>query len=84
MLVPVITLTVLGYFAALDGGMPLAVLLICMCHAAGQLSPTHLCVAVAADYFKIPLSSLIRKTLPVSLSFAALMLVYYNILTLFI
>lgn len=69
-------------FAAVDGGMPLMVLLMCMCHAASQVSPTHVCLVVASDYFHITLGDLIRKTLPRSLAFCGLMLGYYNLLLL--
>lgn len=73
--------TPLAFAAIPDGGMPLMVLLMCMSHAASQLSPTHICLVVAADYFKITMGELIRKTLPVSLLFGALMVGYYMILT---
>lgn len=69
-------------FAAIDGGMPLMVLLMCMCHAASQVSPTHVCLVVASDYFHITLGDLIRKTLPRSLAFCGLMIGYYNLLLL--
>jgi len=70
-------------FAAIDGGMPLMVLLMCMCHAASQVSPTHVCLVVASDYFHITLGALIRKTIPLALIFCILMIGYYNILLLF-
>lgn len=70
-------------FAALPGGASLMVLLMCMCHAASQLSPTHVCVVVAAEHFGIPLSRLIRRVLPVALLFCALMVGYYRILIVF-
>lgn len=69
-------------FAAVDGGMPLMVLLMCMCHAASQVSPTHICLLVACDYFHITLGDLIRKTLPRALAFCGLMIGYYNLLLL--
>lgn len=69
-------------FAALEGGMPLMVLLMCMVHAAMQLSPTHVCLTVAAEYFQVTLGDLVRRTLPMALLFAALMIGYYNILLL--
>lgn len=69
-------------FAAIDGGMPLMVLLMCMCHAASQVSPTHVCLVEASDYFHITLGDLIRKTLPRSLAFCGLMIGYYNLLLL--
>lgn len=56
-------------FSTIQGGMPLMVLLMCVCHAASQLSPTHICLVVVVDYFKVSLGDLIRKTLPRSLLF---------------
>ena len=67
-------------FAALPGGIPLAVYLMCITHAACQLSPVHVCLAVAAESFHVSLGSLIRRTLPVALSFCVLMTVYYHLL----
>lgn len=69
-------------FAAIPGGMPLMVLLMCTCHAASQVSPTHVCLVIAADYFDVSLGELIRKTLPVALLFCLLMIGYYNVLLL--
>ena len=71
-------------FAALDGGMPLMVLLMCMCHAAMQFSPTHVCLSIAADYYHISLGTLIRKTLPRAVIFALLMIGYYHLLLLLV
>lgn len=70
-------------FAALPGGAPFMIYLMCMAHAASQLSPTHVCLVVASDYFHIPLGGLIRKTVPIALSFCVLVTVYYHLLLLF-
>ena len=70
-------------FSALGGGVELTVLLMCMCHAASQVSPTHVCLVVAAEYYHISLGALVRKTLPRALLFCALMIGYYNVLLLF-
>lgn len=70
-------------FAAISGGAPLMVYLMCMAHAASQLSPTHVCLVVASDYFHITLGDLVRKTIPISLAFCVLVTIYYNILLLF-
>lgn len=78
----IIALGTSSAFAAVDGGMPLMVLLMCMCHAASQVSPTHLCLVVASDYFHISLGGLIRKTLPKAFAFCLLMIGYYNLLLL--
>ena len=67
-------------FAAMDGGMPLMVLLMCISHAASQVSPVHVCLVVAADYYHVSMGALIRKTLPAALLFCLLMIRYYNIL----
>ncbi|PWM37091.1 MAG: hypothetical protein DBX66_05770 [Clostridiales bacterium] len=71
-------------FAAIPGGMPLMVLLMCMCHAANLISPTHVCLVVAAEYFHITLGELVRKTLPMVLLFSVLMVGYYLVLTMVI
>jgi len=71
-------------FAAIPGaGMPLMVLLMCMCHAASQISPTHVCLVIASDYFGVTLGQLVRKTLPIALLFCILVVGYYNLLLLF-
>lgn len=67
-------------FAAIPGGMPLMVYLMCITHAASQLSPTHVCLVVASEYFHVTMGDLVRKTLPLSLLFCVLMTVYYNLL----
>ncbi|MBR5474851.1 MAG: DUF401 family protein [Lachnospiraceae bacterium] len=70
-------------FTALNGGTPLAILLMCMCHAASMISPTHVCLVVAADYYHITMGELIRKSILPALTFAALMVGYYQMLMLF-
>lgn len=70
-------------FAALEGTVPLMILFMCICHGASLISPTHVCLVVAADYFHVSMGELIRKTIPSSLIFCAAMLLYYNILILF-
>lgn len=67
-------------FATVQGGMPFMVLLMGICHVASQLSPTHVCLVVAADYFKITLGELIRKTIPAALIFIVFILGYYHML----
>lgn len=67
-------------FAAMDGGMPLMVLLMCMSHAASQVSPVHVCLVVASDYYRVSMGQLIRKTMPAALLFCLLMIGYYKLL----
>ena len=75
--------TPLAFAAIPEGGVSLMVLLMCMVHGASLVSPTHSCLVVAADYFKVPLGELIRKTIPASLAFCTLMMGYYLILSRF-
>lgn len=75
--------TTIAFATITDVGMPLMVLLMCCCHAASLVSPTHVCLVIASDDFGIDLGTLIFRTLPKSLIFVALVIVYYNILLLF-
>lgn len=64
------------------GGLALFVLLMSMAYAASQLSPTHICLAVCAEDYGVPLGALIRRTLPVILTFCLAAFGYYGILAL--
>lgn len=37
------------------------VYLMCVAHAASQISPTHVCLVVASDYFHVTLGDLVKK-----------------------
>lgn len=74
--------TTMAMNAIPGSGVPLMVLLMCICHAAGQVSPVHLCLAVVTEYYGITLGALVKKTLPVLLLFCAAMLLYYHLLLL--
>lgn len=67
-------------FSAIPGGAPLMVYLMCVAHAASQISPTHVCLVVASDYFHVTLGDLVKKTLPASILFVLFMTGYYNVL----
>ena len=66
-----------------DAGMPLMVLLMCICHAASMISPIHVCLVVATEYFHISLGDLVKKSMPLVISFCFLIIIYYNILLMF-
>ena len=70
-------------FSALEGGAPLMMLLMCVCHVASQVSPTHICQILAADYFDISLGTLLRKIMPRTFLFCLFAILYYNLLVLF-
>ncbi len=70
-------------FQSIPGaGMPLMVLLMGMCHAASQISPAHVCLAVATEYYQISMWELVKKTLPAIAIFCVLMVGYYHLLLL--
>ena len=69
--------TPLAFAALPDGGMPLMVLLMCMSHAASQISPTHVCLVVAAEYYDVTMGDLIKKSIPYSLLFVVISIGYY-------
>lgn len=64
--------------AAMPGaGLPLVCLLMSATYVAMQISPTHICLTLTADYFNIPLGSLIRKTIPAILTTLIFSIIYY-------
>lgn len=56
-------------YAIPGGGYPLLCLLICSVYAASQVSPTHFCLSLSCEHFSVPLSSLIRHTIPIIVCF---------------
>ena len=59
-----------------EGGVPLLVLLMSSAYAAMQISPTHVCLFVAAEYFKVNIGELVKRNIPMILLFFAVTLVY--------
>lgn len=81
----IVTLCTAPAFAAIpDGGAPLLMLLMCFSYAAMQVSPTHLCLTLIAEYFDIHFGILVKKTIPVIAIFMVLILGYYLLLTWFL
>ena len=64
-----------------NAGAPLLVLLLSTASIANKVSPTHICLAIAAEYFKISIGALIKKTIPVAVSFSVILIGYYLFLT---
>lgn len=71
---------VMAFAAIPGGGMPLMVLLMSFAYAAMQISPTHICLFIAADDFGVPMMAIVRKTIPVIAIFCALTIPYYWLL----
>ena len=70
-------------FAAIPNfGIPLVMVLGCFAWAANQLSPTHVCVVVAANYFKVNFSDMVKKVLPALSVYLVFSFAYYHVLNL--
>ena len=76
--------TVMAFAAIPGGGMPLMVLLMSFAYAAMQVSPTHICLFIIADYFDVPMMSLARRAIPIITIFCLLTIPYYVLLTRFL
>ena len=68
--------------AALHGGPALAlfILLMSMNYVAMQVSPVHICLTLCAEDYKVPLGSMILKTMPMVVVFTVLSFGYYFLL----
>lgn len=69
--------------ASSGSGLAMFVLLMSMTYAAMQISPTHICLFVCADDFRISFSALIKKTVPVIFLFICFAFMYYGVLSSF-
>ncbi|MFR1052273.1 MAG: DUF401 family protein [Lachnospirales bacterium] len=63
-----------------DAGMPMLVMLMGIAWAAMEISPTHVCAFVAADYFHTTLGDIIVKALPSVVIFSVLCYGYGELL----
>lgn len=78
----IVVCTGLAFSAVPGSGMPLMVLLNTFSYLAMQVSPTHVCLSVVADHFRVSLGTLIRKTIPPVLILAVITVGYYLLLRL--
>lgn len=58
-------------------GLPLLCLLMTANYCASQISPTHVCLSISADNFKVPLGEVIKNTVPILLTFLPIAIAYY-------
>ena len=70
----------LAYAAIPDGGVPLLILLAGMGFAAMQISISHICLFLSSSFFKVEVTSLIRRTIPVIAVFCVFLIGYYWLL----
>ena len=66
-----------------DGGVALLVLLMSMAYAAMQVSPTHVCLFIASECFKVNIGALVRRNIPMILVFSAAAVGYAGMLGVF-
>ena len=64
-----------------EAGLPLLALLMGVVYAASQMSPTHICLVLTADYFGISLGTLIRKSIPPIMTTVVFAILYYVVWT---
>lgn len=67
-------------FQIMDGGVAQLVLLMGFAYSASQISPTHVCLPIASEYFGISLGALVRKVLPLVLTYCVILVGYYLLL----
>lgn len=75
--------TPLAFAAIPQGGWLLMVLLHTCAYAAMQISPTHVCMVIIADYFKSTLGAMSRKLLAIVVLLVVISTGYYHLLKLF-
>ena len=62
-------------------GLALFTLLMCIGYVAMQISPTHICLILCSEDYKVSLGSMIRKTIPMVALFTLIAIGYYGVLS---
>jgi len=70
----------LAYATIPNGGVALMILLICMLYISMQISPTHICLAVITEYYGTSFIDLVKKTMPIVITFVLISSVYSYLL----
>ena len=77
----IIALTLPLAFATIpSGGLALMILLMCISYIAMQISPTHICLAIITEHYGTSFIELVKKTMPVLISFLVIASIYSYIL----
>jgi len=66
-----------------NAGLPLLILLMSTTYTAMQVSPTHICLTLISEYFGVSLSSMIKQTIPLLITFMVIAITYYLGITTF-
>ncbi len=70
----------MAYAAIPDGGAILLILLMCMLYISMQVSPTHICLGIITEHNGTSFINLVRKTMPVLITFILISSVYCYLL----
>ncbi len=70
----------MAYAAIPDGGAVLLILLMCMLYISMQVSPTHICLGIITEHNGTSFIDLVRKTMPVLITFILISSVYCYLL----
>ncbi len=76
----------LGVAMATVPGNPVALLMLLMAtaHLAAQVNPTHICLTLSCEYYKVGLGDLIKKTVPtISIVFILTVFYYMGLIAIF-
>lgn len=77
----IIALTLPLAFATIpSGGLALMVLLMCVSYIAMQISPTHVCLAIITGHYGTSFIDLVKKTMPILISFLVIVSAYSYLL----
>lgn len=67
-----------------NAGLPIFILVMGMAFIANQLTPTHVCLPITAEYFKIDFFALVKQSLPTVGAFVLILYAYYQLLNVLI
>ncbi|EQB89552.1 integral membrane protein (TIGR00529 family) [Clostridium punense] len=70
----------LAYATIPNGGLALMVLIMCTTYIAMQISPTHICLAIVVEHYGTSFIDLVKKTIPILLSFIVISSLYSYLL----
>ena len=71
------TMVPVAFAAIPNSGLPLLCLLMCSVYAAMQVSPTHVCLTLSCEHFNVSLGALIKRTIPIVVTFLFVAVLYY-------
>jgi len=77
----IVLLIPLAFASIPHAGAGLLVYLMALSYAAMQISPTHICLAIITEYFRVSWGQLMKKTIPVIVVFVVILTGYYVLLS---